>query len=52
MRLLKQTVVILLCCVWFASSLPAQEKFTTPLIPREVLFGNQNLRESYFFRSG
>jgi len=40
MRLLKPTVVVLLCCGWLASSLPAQEKFTTPLIPREVLFGN------------
>jgi Tol biopolymer transport system component len=40
MRLLKRTVVVLVCCVWFASSLPAQEKFTTQLIPREVLFGN------------
>ena len=40
MRLLKRTIVVLVCCVWFASSLPAQEKFTTPLIPREVLFGN------------
>ena len=40
MRLLKPTVVVLVCCGWFAGSLPAQEKFTSPLIPREVLFGN------------
>ncbi len=40
MHLLKRTAVLLVFCGWFASSLPAQEKFTTPLIPREVLFGN------------
>src|ERR1700733_6443582 len=40
MRLLKRTVVVLLCCGWFASSLPAQENFTTSMIPREVIFGN------------
>src|SRR5579872_6441677 len=40
MRLLKPTAVVLVCCGWFASFLPAQEKFTTPLIPRVVLFGN------------
>lgn len=41
MRLLRQPMVGLLICVCF-SALPvaAQEKFTTPLIPREVLFGN------------
>jgi dipeptidyl aminopeptidase/acylaminoacyl peptidase len=27
-------------CGWFAGPVAAQEKFTTPLIPREVLFGN------------
>jgi hypothetical protein len=31
MCLLKRTVVILVCCGWFASSLPAQEKFTNSL---------------------
>ena len=40
MHLLKRTAVLLVFCGWFASSLPAQEKFITPLIPREVLFGN------------
>ena len=31
MCLLKRTVVILVCCGWFASSLPAQEEFTNSL---------------------
>src|SRR5579863_9919470 len=40
MRLLRQAVVVLVFCGWFAGHVAAQEKFTTPLIPREVLFGN------------
>jgi Tol biopolymer transport system component len=40
MRLLRQSVVVLVFCGWFAGPVAAQEKFTTPLIPREVLFGN------------
>jgi hypothetical protein len=39
-RLLRQTVVGLVFCGWFAGPVTAQEKFTTHLIPREVLFGN------------
>jgi dipeptidyl aminopeptidase/acylaminoacyl peptidase len=40
MRRLRQAVVAVVFCVWFAGSVAAQEKVTTPLIPREVLFGN------------
>src|SRR5258708_10155014 len=40
MRLLRRAVVVLMVCGWFAASVVAEEKFTTPLIPREVLFGN------------
>jgi dipeptidyl aminopeptidase/acylaminoacyl peptidase len=40
MRLLRQVVIALVVCAWFAGSVAAQEKFTAPLIPREVLFGN------------
>ena len=40
MRRLRQAVVALVFCGWFAASVVAEEKFTTPLIPREVLFGN------------
>jgi len=40
MRILRQAVVVLMFCGWFVSPAAAQEKFTTPLIPREVLFGN------------
>jgi len=37
---LRQTLVAVVFCVWFAGSVAAQEKFTSPLIPREALFGN------------
>ena len=40
---LNYRVFLLFAAVWlagFASSLVAQETFTTPMIPREVLFGN------------
>src|SRR5579864_2626426 len=40
MRMLRQAVVVLVFCGWFVGPVAAQEKFTTPLIPREVLFGN------------
>jgi len=40
MRILRQAVVVLVFCGWFVGTVAAQEKFTTPLIPREVLFGN------------
>ena len=40
MRILRQAVTVLMFCGWFAGPVAAQEKFTTPLIPREVLFGN------------
>jgi len=40
MRILRQAVVVLVFCGWFVGPVAAQEKFTTPLIPREVLFGN------------
>jgi len=40
MRRLRQAVVAVVFCVWVAGSVAAQEKFTSPLIPREVLFGN------------
>jgi hypothetical protein len=40
MRLLRQVVVVMAFCGWFAGRVAAQEKFTTSLIPREVLFGN------------
>ena len=38
--MLRQAVVVLMFCGWFVGPVAAQEKFTTPLIPREVLFGN------------
>jgi len=37
---LRQAVVVLVFCGCFITPLSAQEKFTAPLIPREVLFGN------------
>ncbi|HEY4929967.1 MAG TPA: hypothetical protein VII23_00220 [Terriglobales bacterium] len=40
---LKRRISVVLITLWLvalASPLVAQEKFTTPLIPREVLFGN------------
>jgi dipeptidyl aminopeptidase/acylaminoacyl peptidase len=40
MRRLRQAVVVLVFWGWFAGVVAAQEKFTAPLIPREVLFGN------------
>ena len=40
MRLLKRAVVVLALAGFFIASATAQEKLTTPLIPREVLFGN------------
>jgi len=40
MRLLKRALVVLALAGFFAASAAAQEKLTTPLIPREVLFGN------------
>ena len=40
MSVLRRAVVVLVCCGWLAGPVAAQEKFTTPLIPREVLFGN------------
>ena len=40
MRLLRQAVVVLVFCGSFVGGVAVQEKFTTPLIPREVLFGN------------
>ncbi|MGA3091434.1 MAG: S9 family peptidase [Terriglobales bacterium] len=40
MGLLRNAVVVLVFCGWFVGPVAAQEKFTTPLIPREVLFGN------------
>jgi len=40
MRRLKQAVIALVFCGWFAGAVAAEEKFTVPLIPREVLFGN------------
>jgi dipeptidyl aminopeptidase/acylaminoacyl peptidase len=40
MRRLKQAVVVLVFWGWFAGVVAAQEQFTAPLIPREVLFGN------------
>jgi dipeptidyl aminopeptidase/acylaminoacyl peptidase len=40
MRFLRQAVAALVFCGWFAGPVAAQEKFTTSLIPREVLFGN------------
>src|SRR5260370_21004347 len=40
MRRLRQAVVALVFWGWFAASVVAEEKFTTPLIPREVPFGN------------
>jgi len=40
MRLLKRAFAVLALAGFFFASVAAQEKFTTPLIPREVLFGN------------
>lgn len=40
MRLLKRALAVLALAGFFFASVAAQEKFTTPLIPREVLFGN------------
>jgi hypothetical protein len=40
MRLLKRVVAVLTLAGLFIASAAAQEKLTTPLIPREVLFGN------------
>lgn len=40
MRCLKRAPILITLIAALAASLPAQEKFTTPLIPREVLFGN------------
>ena len=40
MRLLRQTLAVLVFCGWLAGPVAAQQKFTTQLIPREVLFGN------------
>ena len=40
MRLLRQSLLVLAVWGWFAGSIAAQEKFTTDLIPRAVLFGN------------
>jgi dipeptidyl aminopeptidase/acylaminoacyl peptidase len=40
MRILRRAVVVLMFCGWFVGPVAAQEKFTTPLIPLEVLFGN------------
>ena len=37
---LRQAVVVLVFCGCFVPTISAQEKFTVPLIPREVLFGN------------
>jgi dipeptidyl aminopeptidase/acylaminoacyl peptidase len=40
MHSLKRSVVVVALLTALVSSLPAQEKLATPLIPREVLFGN------------
>ena len=40
MRLLKRALAVLAIAGFFFASVAAQEKLTTPLIPREVLFGN------------
>jgi hypothetical protein len=40
MRLLKRAVAVLTLAGFFIAFAAAQEKLTTPLIPREVLFGN------------
>jgi dipeptidyl aminopeptidase/acylaminoacyl peptidase len=40
MPTLRRIAAAMLFCACFAGSIAAQEKFTTPLIPREVLFGN------------
>src|SRR5260370_25743401 len=40
MRRLRQAAVALVFWAWFALSCVAEEKLRTPLIPREVLFGN------------
>src|SRR5258708_38215786 len=39
-RLLRRALVVLMVCGWFARQAVAEEKLRTPLIPREVLFGN------------
>jgi hypothetical protein len=49
MRLLRHAVVVLAFCGWFAGRVVAQEKFTTPLIPREVLFGNLGICSASVF---
>src|ERR1700687_4129185 len=40
MRLLKRVLVVLALAGFLVASVAAQEKFTTDLIPRAVLFGN------------
>jgi Tol biopolymer transport system component len=40
MCLLRRTLPVLVVCGWFGGTIAAQEKFTTDLIPRAVLFGN------------
>ena len=40
MRLLKRALVVLAVAGFFIASAAGQQKLTTPLIPREVLFGN------------
>ena len=40
MHLLRRTAIVLAACGLFVASVAAQEKFTTELIPRAVLFGN------------
>src|ERR1700687_2911839 len=40
MRLLKRVLVVLALAGFLVASVAAQEKLTTPLIPREALFGN------------
>jgi hypothetical protein len=52
MRLLRQAAVVLVFCGWFAGRVAAQEKFTTPLIPREVLFGNPERADSQISPDG
>src|SRR5258708_6256449 len=40
MRRLRQAVVALVFCGWFAALVVAEEKSTSPVSPREVVFGN------------
>jgi dipeptidyl aminopeptidase/acylaminoacyl peptidase len=40
MRVLQRVVVGMVVWGWLAAGVVAEEKFATPLIPREVLFGN------------